>query len=171
MEVHRQITTLRLHAGHPADLGHAPRVRVSAFFVQLERQDLIALAVPPYLKQHLISKYKLKNNGPPVKMWLYMGKRCTVKVQLQWRAEHVGFIKGWSEFAGRLALHIDNAIVYTPMDDDFKVDVFKKETSAAGGIVMVLMLILVVKVMVLDPISAAVCSSPSIVVLASIRGC
>jgi hypothetical protein len=64
MEVHRQITTLRLHAGHPADLGHAARQRLPAFFVQVESHDLHALAVLSYMEQPLITKYKLKNNGP-----------------------------------------------------------------------------------------------------------
>jgi hypothetical protein len=36
MEAHKHITAPRVHAGRPADLGHAPRVRVSAFFMQLE---------------------------------------------------------------------------------------------------------------------------------------
>jgi hypothetical protein len=44
--------------------------------VQLERHELIALAMTPYMEQHLIRKYKLKNNGPPVKVVLYMGEHC-----------------------------------------------------------------------------------------------
>jgi hypothetical protein len=63
------------------------------FYVQLESQDLRALAMMPYMEQLLIRKYKLKNNGPLVKLALYMGERCEHRVQLQWRAERVGFIK------------------------------------------------------------------------------
>jgi hypothetical protein len=39
--------------------------RLPAFFVQLESQDLRALAVPLAMEQLLIKKYKVKN-GPPV---------------------------------------------------------------------------------------------------------
>ena len=99
MEAHWQITALRLHAGHPADLGHAARQHLPVFFVQVESQDLRALAVPPYMEQLLITKYKLKNNGPPVKVCLYLGQRCEWKVQLQWTCQRVGFIKSLSEFA------------------------------------------------------------------------
>ena len=53
----------------------------------------IFLAVPPAMEQLLIKKYKLENNGPPVKVALYMGERCEHRVQLQWRAERVGFIR------------------------------------------------------------------------------
>jgi hypothetical protein len=50
-------------------------------------------------------------------------------VHLQWTGQRVRFIKSWSEFAGRLLLHVDDTIVFTPQEDGFKVDVFKKETS------------------------------------------
>jgi hypothetical protein len=105
---------------------------VPTFFVQLDCLDLLALVVPPYMEQHLISKYKLKNNGPPVKVCLYMGERCEWKVQLQWTGQRVGFIKSWSEFTARLFLRVDDMIVFTPKDDGFKVDVFRKETSCSS---------------------------------------
>ncbi|KAK1607972.1 hypothetical protein QYE76_031645 [Lolium multiflorum] len=69
---------------------------------------------------------------PPVKVALYMGERCEWKVQLQWRAERVGFIKSWSEFAARLDLHINDTIIFTPKDDGFTVDVFSKESSCSS---------------------------------------
>jgi hypothetical protein len=54
-----------------------------------------------------------------VKVALYMGQRCEWRVQLQWRAQRVGFIKSWSEFAARTDLRIDDMIVFTPKDDSF----------------------------------------------------
>jgi hypothetical protein len=84
------------------------------------------------MEQHLIIKYKLKNNGSPVKVCLYMGERYEWKVQLQWTAQRVGFIKSWSEFNARLGLRVDETIVFTPKDDGFKVDVFRKETSCSS---------------------------------------
>jgi hypothetical protein len=74
------------------------------------------------MEQHLITKYKLKNNGPPVKVCLYMDEHC------EWNV----FIKRWSDFAARLTLHVDDAMVFTPKDDDFKVDVFRKETLCSN---------------------------------------
>jgi hypothetical protein len=67
-----------------------------------------------------------------VKVALYMGERCEWKVQLQWRAERVGFIKSWSEFVTRASLHFDDTIIFTPKDDGFKVDVFRKEPSSSS---------------------------------------
>ena len=99
---YHEIYAPRVHAGRPANLGHGPRDRLPAFFVQVSSQDLLALAVPPFMEQLLIRKYKLKNNGPPVKVCLYQREYCQYKVQLQWRAGRVGFIKGWSEFAGKI---------------------------------------------------------------------
>jgi hypothetical protein len=58
MEAHQQITAPRVHVGHPADPGHSPRQRLPAFFVQVESQNLHALALPPYTEQLLITKYK-----------------------------------------------------------------------------------------------------------------
>jgi hypothetical protein len=46
----------------------------------VESQDLLALTVPPFMEQSLIKKYKLKNNGPPVKVAMYMGDYCEYKV-------------------------------------------------------------------------------------------
>jgi hypothetical protein len=80
------------------------------------------------MERHLINKHKLKNNGPSVKVCLYTGERCERKVQLKWRVERIGFIKSWSEFAARLGLRVDDRIVFTPRDDSFKVDAFRKET-------------------------------------------
>jgi hypothetical protein len=37
------------------------------------------------MEQFLIKKYMLKNDGPPVKVALYMGDYCRHKVQLQWK--------------------------------------------------------------------------------------
>jgi hypothetical protein len=84
------------------------------------------------MEQHLISKYKLKNNGPPVKVALYMCESYKWRMQLQWRAEHVGFIKSWTEFATREDLRVDDTIVFTPKDDGFQVDVFRKESSCSS---------------------------------------
>jgi hypothetical protein len=64
-----------------------------------------------------------------VKVALYMGQHYEWRVQLQWRAERVGFIKSWSEFAARVGLRVDDTVVFTPKDDGFQVDVFKKESS------------------------------------------
>jgi hypothetical protein len=61
-----------------------------------------------------------------------MGERCEWKVQLQWRAERVGFIKSWSEFVARADLHVDDTIMFTPKNDGFLVDVFRKETSCSS---------------------------------------
>jgi hypothetical protein len=97
--------------------------------VQVESRDLRALAVPSYMEQPLIRKYKLINNGPRVKVFLYLGEHCEWKVQLQWIGQRVGFIKSWSKFAAKILLHVDDTLVFTPQDDGFKVDVFRKETS------------------------------------------
>jgi hypothetical protein len=83
------------------------------------------------MEQLLINKYKL-NNGPLVKVCLYMGERCEWKVQLQWTTHRVGFIKSWSEFTARLFLCVDDMIVFTPKDDGFKVDVFMEESSCSS---------------------------------------
>ncbi|KAK1645119.1 hypothetical protein QYE76_062924 [Lolium multiflorum] len=74
------VTEPRVNAGHPANLGHGLRERLPTFFLQLESQDIYALAVPPAMEHLLIKKYKLKNNDPPVKVALYMGERCEHKV-------------------------------------------------------------------------------------------
>jgi hypothetical protein len=98
----------------------------------VQSHDLCALAVPPYMEQPLIRKYKLKNNGPPVKVCLYLGERCEWKVQLQWTGQRVGFIKSWSEFTARILLHVDDTLVFTPQNDGFKVDLFRKEMSCSN---------------------------------------
>ncbi|KAK1620156.1 hypothetical protein QYE76_025673 [Lolium multiflorum] len=72
-------------------------------------------------------KYKHKNNGPPVKVILYMDEHCEHKVQL--KAERVHFIKSWSKFVGKAQLDVDDTIVFTPTDNDFQVEVYRKETS------------------------------------------
>jgi hypothetical protein len=87
--------------------------------VQLESHDLRALAVPPYMEQLLIKKYKQKNNGPPVKVSLYTSERCEHKVQLPWKAERVGFIKSWSKFTGKAELRVDDTLFFTVADDGF----------------------------------------------------
>jgi hypothetical protein len=55
----------------------------------------------------------------PVKVALYMGERYEHRVQLQWRAGHVGFIKSWSKFAGKAELRVDDTLFFTPADDGF----------------------------------------------------
>ena len=111
---YHEIYAPRVHAGRPANLGHGPRDRLPAFFVQVSSQDLLALAVPPFMEQLLIKKYKLKNNGPPVKVCLYEREYCQYKVQLQWRAGRVGFSKGWSEFTEKAQIAVDDTLVFTP---------------------------------------------------------
>jgi hypothetical protein len=66
------VSTLSLH--------HRIDVNLDPIDVNVELIDV--LAVPPYMEQLLIGKYKLKNNGPPVKAVLYMGERCEWWVQL-----------------------------------------------------------------------------------------
>jgi hypothetical protein len=61
--------------------------------MQVESQGLLALIVTPVMEYPLIKKYNLKNNGPTVKLVLYMGDYREYKVQLQWKYERVGFIK------------------------------------------------------------------------------
>jgi hypothetical protein len=68
-------------------------------------------------------KYKHKNNGPPVKVILYMDEHCEHKVQL--KAERVCFIKSWSKFVGKGQLDVDDTIVFTPIDNDFQVEVYR----------------------------------------------
>ncbi|KAK1616110.1 hypothetical protein QYE76_021627 [Lolium multiflorum] len=80
----------------------------------VESPNLLALVVLSYMEQLLITKYKLKNNGPPVKVCLYMGQRCEWKVQFQWTGQRVG-----------PTVRVEGAV---PVDG-FKVDVFRKETS------------------------------------------
>jgi hypothetical protein len=84
------------------------------------------------MEQLLIKKNKLKNNGPPVKVALYMGEYCEYRVQLQWTAERVGFIKSWSEFVDKADLKVDDTVVFTPADDGFQVEVFRKENSCSS---------------------------------------
>jgi hypothetical protein len=84
------------------------------------------------MEQLLITKYKLKNNAPSVKVCLYMGQHCEWKVQLKWTGQRTVFTKGWSEFAARLLLRVDDTLVFTPQDDGFKVDIFRKETSCSS---------------------------------------
>ena len=72
----------RAHASRNPQLGHGPRDRLPAFFTQVSSQDLLVLTVPPFMEQLLIKKYKLKNNGPPVKVCLYQRDYCHYKVQL-----------------------------------------------------------------------------------------
>jgi hypothetical protein len=91
-----------------------------------------------------------------------MGERCEHMVQLQWRAERVGFIKSRSKFTGKAGLKVDDTIVFTTKDDDFEVDVYRKDSflarasSVAGSIAMALMLILTVKVLCLFSVYAFV---------------
>jgi hypothetical protein len=51
-----------------------------------------------------------------VKTPLYLGKYCENNVQLQWRGERVAFIKGWSEFVGKVGMVVDGMILFTHMD-------------------------------------------------------
>jgi hypothetical protein len=48
-----------------------------------------------------------------------MGKYYENNVQLLWRGDMVAFIKGWSEFARKSEMSIDEMVVFTPMDDGF----------------------------------------------------
>ena len=82
MDAKCQVYEPRVHARLPAQLGHGPRERIPAFFVQVESQDVLALTVPPVTEKPQIKKYKLKNNGPPVKVALYMGDYYEYKVSL-----------------------------------------------------------------------------------------
>jgi hypothetical protein len=52
-------------------------------------------------------------------------------VQLQWRAEHVGFIKSWTKFASKADLHVDDTIMFTPKDDGFQVDVYMESSCSS----------------------------------------
>ena len=53
MDAYDAIYAPKVHAGRPAHLGHGPRERLPAFYVQLEAQDLKALAVPRSMEQPL----------------------------------------------------------------------------------------------------------------------
>jgi hypothetical protein len=53
-------------------------------------------------------------------------------VQLQWRGERVAFIKGWSEFAQKSEMTIDDTIVFIPMDGSFDVQLYRSDTSVAS---------------------------------------
>jgi hypothetical protein len=50
MDAYRQVYAPRVDAGRPAELGHGPKERVHAFFVQVESQDLLAVTVPPVME-------------------------------------------------------------------------------------------------------------------------
>jgi hypothetical protein len=43
-------------------------------------------------------------------------------VQLQWTAERVVFIKGWSEFVRKFKMAVNHTIIFTIMDDGFDFD-------------------------------------------------
>lgn len=93
LAVYHEVYAPRVHVGRPPQLGHGPREKLHAFFMQVESQGLLALIVTPVMEYPLIKKYNLKNNGPTVKLVLYMGDYREYKVQLQWKYERVGFIK------------------------------------------------------------------------------
>jgi hypothetical protein len=84
------------------------------------------------MEQLMIEKYKLKNNGPPVKVALYVGERCEHKVLLQWKAERVGFMKSWGEFAGKAGLEVDDTLFFTPAHDGFQVDMYRIASSCSS---------------------------------------
>jgi hypothetical protein len=52
-----------------------------------------------------------------------MDEHCEHKVQL--KAERVCFIKSWSKFVGKGQLDVDDTIVFTPIDNDFQVEVYR----------------------------------------------
>jgi hypothetical protein len=125
------------------------------------------------MEHHLTRKCKLKNNGPLVKVALNMGQSCEWRVQLQWRAERVGFIKSWSEFATRADLRVDDTIVFTLRTMTSRSTSLGRTlpapaSSGAGSITRALMLILAIKVLCLFSVYAAV--KLLVVVLAS-GGC
>jgi hypothetical protein len=73
LAAYRNIMAPRVHAGRPAHLGHDPRERLPAFFVQVSSTDVLTMSVPPAMELPLIKKYKMKKEGPHVKTPLFLG--------------------------------------------------------------------------------------------------
>jgi hypothetical protein len=97
--------------------------------MQVSGTDLLTMSMPPDMEQPLIKKYKLKKEGPFVKTPLFLGQFCESNVQLQWTADRVTFIKGWTKFVRKSEITINNTIVFTPMDDGFDFRLHREGTS------------------------------------------
>jgi hypothetical protein len=47
LALYRAITMPKVHASHPAHLGHSLREKLPSFFVQVSSTDLLTMSVPP----------------------------------------------------------------------------------------------------------------------------
>jgi hypothetical protein len=109
-----------------AYLGHGLRDRLPDFYVQVSSTNLITMSVPPAMEQPIIKKYKLKKDGRPAKTPLFLGHNCENNIQL---LDMVDFIKGWTKFARKSQMVINDTIVFNPMDNDFDFRLYREGSS------------------------------------------